>query len=68
MRNAKKALMQKQQHFLLLVCSNGVTILHHFLNINTSTAYVIARDLEMSFSIDMTFDITVMLLRFPILL
>jgi len=44
-------------HFLLVVCSNNVSTLIVF-EITTLTLYVIDCDLEMSFSFDMTVDIT----------
>jgi len=45
-------------HFLLLVCSNNVSILHRFRDITTFTVYVTAWDLEKSFSFDKTVEIT----------
>jgi len=44
------AIQEAIYHFLLVVCSNSVSILHHFRDITTFTAYVTARDLDKSFS------------------
>jgi len=45
-------------HFVLVVCSNSVSILHHFRDITSFTVYLTAYDLEMSFTFHMTIEIT----------
>ena len=44
--------------FLLVVCSNNLSVLHRFRDITTHTAYVTACDLEKSFSFDETVEMT----------
>jgi len=48
-----------------VVCTNNVSTLHCFQDITTTTVYVTACDLEKSFSLDMTAEITGHV-RFPI--
>jgi len=45
-------------HFLIVVCSRKVFMLHHFRNITIFTSYVAVFDLEMSFSFDTTVETT----------
>jgi len=45
-------------HFLLVFCSNYISILHRFQNITAVTVHVTACDLEKSFSFDKTVEIT----------
>jgi len=41
-------------HFLLVICSNDVSTLHHLRDIATLTVYVTASDLKKSFIFHMT--------------
>jgi len=43
-------------HFLLVICSDNVSMLYQFRDITTFTVYVTACDLEKSFSFNKTVD------------
>lgn len=45
-------------HFILVVCSSNVSIVHHAWDTATFTSYMTASDLEKSFSFDTTVDNT----------
>jgi len=45
-------------HFLLAVCSNDVSTVHHFQDITTFAVYMTAGDLEKSFSFHKIIEIT----------
>jgi len=44
-------------HFLLLVCSKNVSILHHYRDITTFAVYMTNGDLKKSFSFNMIVEI-----------
>jgi len=48
----------RTHHFLLVICSNNLSILHRFRYITTFTLSVTACDLKMSFSFNKTVEIT----------
>jgi len=52
------AIRYVMHHFVLVVCSNSVSILHRFRDITSFTVYLTAYDLEMSFTFHTTVEIT----------
>ena len=57
-KTGKSVILQAIYHFLLVVCSISVSTLHRFPDITSFTVYVTACDLDRSFSLNTTVEIT----------